>query len=69
MIWLRCNRITDIIGKRKVPCIGRKTYFLHSGNELGYLSFVDDRLYYVVIPLFEQKKVQIEAVLREYQAN
>jgi hypothetical protein len=32
----------------------------HSGNELGYLSFVDDRLYYVVIPLFEQKKVQIK---------
>jgi hypothetical protein len=26
---------------------------------MGYLSFVDDRLYYVVIPLFEQKKVQI----------
>lgn len=30
------------------------------GNEIGYLSFVDDRLYYVLIPLFEQKSVQIK---------
>lgn len=30
-----------------------------SGPRLGYLSFPDDRLYYIVIPLFEQKKVQI----------
>jgi hypothetical protein len=28
-------------------------------EEVGYLSFPDDRLYYVVIPLFEQKAVQI----------
>ena len=25
------------------------------GQELGYLSFQNDRLYYVVVPLFEQK--------------
>ena len=30
-----------------------------SGTELGYLSFLDDRLYYVVIPLFEQKRVLV----------
>ncbi len=30
-----------------------------SGRELGYLSFQDDRLYYVVVPLFEQRRVQI----------
>lgn len=30
-----------------------------SGRELGYLSFPDDRLYYVVIPLFEQHRVQV----------
>lgn len=30
-----------------------------SGPELGYLSFPDDRLYHIVVPLFEQKKVQI----------
>ena len=29
------------------------------GQELGYLSFQNDRLYYVVVPLFEQKKVQV----------
>ncbi len=31
-----------------------------AGQELGYLSFPDDRLYYIVIPLFEQKRVQIK---------
>ena len=29
------------------------------GRELGYLSFLDDRLYYVVIPFFEQKRARI----------
>ena len=29
------------------------------GQELGYLSFQDDRLYYIVVPLFEQRKVQV----------
>lgn len=29
------------------------------GREAGYLSFSDDRLYYVIIPLFEQKKVRV----------
>ena len=31
----------------------------HAGQEAGYLSFPDDRLYYIVVPLFEQKVVQI----------
>ena len=30
-----------------------------AGKELGYLSFPDDRLYYVVIPLFEQRNVRL----------
>ena len=30
-----------------------------TGQELGYLSFGDDRLYYVVIPLFEQRRVRV----------
>lgn len=29
------------------------------GRGLGYLSFPDDRLYYVVVPLFEQKRVRV----------
>jgi len=31
-----------------------------AGQEVGYLSFSDDRLYYIIIPLFEQKVVQIK---------
>lgn len=31
-----------------------------AGQELGYLSFRDDRLYYVVIPLFEQRRVKVK---------
>lgn len=30
------------------------------GEQVGYVSFRDDRLYYVIIPLFEQKSVQIK---------
>lgn len=29
-------------------------------QELGYLSFQDDRLYYLVIPLFEQRRVKVK---------
>ncbi|MCM1153819.1 MAG: J domain-containing protein [Roseburia sp.] len=38
-----------------------------NGQETGYLSFPDDRLYYVVIPLFEQKVVQIKVQTAESQ--
>ena len=30
------------------------------GRELGYLSFADDRLYYVVIPMLEQRSAQVK---------
>ena len=30
-----------------------------SGQEAGYLSFSDDRLYYVLVPLFEQRRVLV----------
>lgn len=29
------------------------------GQQLGYLSFPDDRLYYIIVPLLEQRKVQV----------
>ena len=32
---------------------------IHHGQEMGYLSFPDDRLYYILIPLFEQRRVQV----------
>lgn len=31
-----------------------------AGQESGYLSFSDDRLYYIIVPLFEQKAVQVK---------
>jgi hypothetical protein len=31
-----------------------------NGQQVGYLSFHDDRLYYVIIPLLEQKAVQVK---------
>ena len=36
-----------------------------SGQIIGYLSFKDDRLYYVIIPLFEQKKAQVKMVVTD----
>ncbi|MDE6607592.1 MAG: J domain-containing protein [Lachnospiraceae bacterium] len=38
-----------------------------TGKEAGYLSFSDDRLYYVVIPLFEQRAVRIKIQAAEKQ--
>lgn len=38
-----------------------------TGQELGYLSFSDDRLYYIVVPLFEQKRVQVRVQTAERQ--
>lgn len=38
-----------------------------AGQELGYLSFLDDRLYYIVVPLFEQKAVRLKMKAAEKQ--
>ncbi len=32
------------------------------GDEVGYLSFPDDRMYYLVVPLFEQRRVQVKII-------
>ena len=40
-----------------------------AGQELGYLSFPDDRLYYLVIPLFEQKRVQVKVQAAEIKTE
>lgn len=47
--------------------VRRHRLFLRTkeGNEIGYLSFPDDRLYYVIVPLFEQKRVQVKIRLEE----
>ena len=40
---------------------GHRLYLKNSaGQELGYLSFSDDRFYYIVIPLFEQRRVLVK---------
>ena len=31
-----------------------------SGKEAGYISFKDDRLYYVLIPILEQKRAMVK---------
>lgn len=40
---------------------GHRLYLKNcAGQELGYLSFPDDRFYYIVIPLFEQRRVLVK---------
>lgn len=34
------------------------------GDSVGYLSFPDDRMYYLVVPLFEQRRVQVKIKVR-----
>lgn len=40
-----------------------------AGREIGYLSFHDDRLYYIIVPLFEQKRVKIKIQVAEKQGK
>ncbi len=50
-------------GQRLAPGrISRHRLYLkdETGREIGYLSFPDDRLYYVVIPMFEQRRGQVK---------
>lgn len=38
-----------------------------AGQEAGYVSFRDDRLYYIIIPLLEQKRAQIKVEVSQKQ--
>lgn len=38
-----------------------------NGEMAGYLSFKDDRMYYIIIPLLENKKAQVKIKLSENQ--
>lgn len=64
--YTKSNRITvrDILpGTSLYPAmIKNHRLFLKTpaGEIVGYLSFKDDRLYYIVIPLFEQKRAQVK---------
>ena len=37
------------------------------GKEAGYISFKDDRLYYLIIPLLEQKRAQVKIEISKEQ--
>ena len=49
--------------------ITRHRLFLKSaaGQNIGYLSFHDDRLYYIVVPLLEQRRAQVKIRVSEKQ--
>ena len=51
--------------------ITRHRLFLKSaaGQNVGYLSFHDDRLYYIVIPLLEQRRAQVRICVSEKQES
>lgn len=40
-----------------------------TGQNAGYLSFHDDRMYYIVIPLFEQRRAQVKIRIATEQAS
>ena len=42
-----------------------------TGKESGYISFKDDRLYYIIIPLLEQKSAQVKIKIpkKQYRLN
>lgn len=42
-----------------------------AGNEVGYISFKDDRMYYIIIPMLEQKRalVKIEISRKQDRLN
>ena len=51
--------------------ITRHRLFLKSaaGQNVGYLSFHDDRLYYIVIPLLVQRRAQVKICVSEKQES
>lgn len=63
MLETNGEKITgEILAPKRIS--GHKLYLQdEKGVEVGYLSFLDDRLYYVIIPLFEQRLVQVKIKL------
>lgn len=62
MLELTDSRVRLAEGGELYPCrLRQHRLYLKdgAGQEAGYLSFLDDRLYYVVVPLFEQKRVRV----------
>ncbi|MDC7278100.1 J domain-containing protein [Butyrivibrio fibrisolvens] len=68
MVELDINAPTPKVGDSLYPAgvSNHRLYLRNKGGQIvGYLSFKDDRLYYVIIPLFEQKKAQVKMVVAD----
>ena len=68
MVELDINATTPKVGSSLYPVgiANHRLYLRNNGGEIiGYLSFKDDRLYYVIIPLLEQKKAQVKMVVAD----
>lgn len=66
MVELEHNVPAPKVGDSLYPAglSNHRLYLRNQGGQIvGYLSFKDDRLYYVIIPLFEQKKAQVKMVV------
>lgn len=72
MLELTAGAVPVKVGEMIYPC-GIRNHKLYlkdrAGRKLGYLSFLDDRLYYIIIPLFEQKRVQVKIQAAETKAE
>lgn len=68
MVELEANVPVPKVGDSIYPAgiTSHRLYLRNKGGQIvGYLSFKDDRLYYVIIPLFEQKKAQVKMVVAD----
>lgn len=68
MVELDINAVTPKVDTTLYPAgISNHKLYLRNGagQIIGYLSFKDDRLYYVIIPLLEQKKAQVRMVVTD----
>lgn len=59
------NNLKSGISQIIPDCLSNHRLFLKNekGKAIGYMSLPDDRLYYAVIPLFEQRVVQMKAAV------
>ena len=68
MVELESGKASPKVGSPLYPAgVSNHRLYLRNkvGEIVGYLSFKDDRLYYVIIPLFEQKKAQVKMVVAD----
>jgi hypothetical protein len=72
MLELSMSGISLAKGEKLYPAgIQKHRLYLKNkaGQKIGYLSFTDDRMYYVIIPLFEQRAVQVKIQVSEVNSK